>query len=49
MKLATNEQTDKAIAAVRNGLGTKEQEEIASRAAKTVGERGNRARDAFQK
>jgi hypothetical protein len=47
--MATNEQTDKAITAVRNGVATREQEEIAARAAKTVGERGNKARDAFNK
>lgn len=46
--MATKEQTDKAITAVRNGVADREQEAIAARAAKTVGERGNQARDAFK-
>lgn len=46
--MATNEQTDKAITAVKAGVADDDQIEIAKRAAKTVGERGNRARDAFK-
>lgn len=46
--MATNEQTDQAITAVKNGQATSQQEEIARRAAQTVGERGRRAKEAFQ-
>jgi hypothetical protein len=46
--VATDQQTDQAITAVRNNQATKDQEEIARRAAQQAGSRGNRARDAFK-
>lgn len=46
--MATKEQTDKAITAVRNGQASREQQEIAARAAKQAGSVGNRAREAFE-
>lgn len=46
--MATNEQTDKAITAVKNGVASRDQQEIAKRAAKQEGQRGTRAKDAFQ-
>ena len=49
MTLATKDQTDKAITAVKNGVASKDQEEIASRAAKQSGSTGIAARDAFRK
>lgn len=49
MNVASKEETDKAITAVKHGLASKEQEHIAARAAHSVGERGNRAREAFRK
>ena len=46
--MATTEQTDQAITAVRNGQASREQQEIAKRAAQQAGSRGNRAREAFR-
>lgn len=46
--MATDQETKQAIAAVRNNMATREQEEIAARAAKQAGSTGNRAREAFQ-
>ncbi len=39
---------DRAIQAVRNGQATREQEEMARKAAQQAGSRGNEARNAFQ-
>lgn len=46
--MATSEQRDKAIVAVRNGVASRDQERIAAEAAKQAGSAGNRARDAFK-
>ncbi len=46
--MATNEQTKAAIVAVKNGVASKSQEEIAARAAKQAGSVGNTAREAFK-
>ena len=46
--LATTEQTKQAITAVKNGVASKQQQEIARRAAQQAGSMGNRARDAFK-
>lgn len=46
--MATTEQTKQAITAVKNGVASKQQEEIAKRAAKQAGSMGNRAREAFR-
>ncbi len=46
--MATKQQTDAAITAVRNGQATREQQQIAARAANQAGSTGNRAREAFQ-
>lgn len=47
--IATKEQADQAVIAVKNGNATREQQQIAEREAKQAGSRGNAARDAFQK
>lgn len=39
---------DRAITAVRNGVATSEQQNMAAQAAKQAGSQGNRARDAFK-
>lgn len=46
--MATKEQTQAAITAVKNGQASREQEEIARRAAQQAGSTGNQARDAFR-
>lgn len=46
--MATREQADAAVAAVRKGVANKEQERIAAGEASQAGSRGNAARDAFQ-
>lgn len=48
IQLATKEQTDQAITAVANGQASREQQDIAKRAASQAGSTGNRAREAFK-
>ena len=46
--MATDDQLRQAIAAVRNGVATREQEQLAAKAAKQAGSTGNEARAAFK-
>lgn len=46
--MATKDETEAAITAVKNGQASKEQQEIARRAAQQAGSMGNQARDAFR-
>lgn len=46
--MATTEQTKAAIRAVKNGQASREQEDIARRAAQQAGSTGNDARAAFR-
>ncbi len=46
--MATKEQADKAVTAVRNGVATRDQQELARREAQQAGPRGNAARAAFK-
>lgn len=48
VQVATSEEVEAAITAVRNGVATRNQEELVRRAAKQAGSVGNRARDAFK-
>jgi hypothetical protein len=48
INVATKEQRDAAIVAVRNGVADRRQEEIAAAAAKQAGAVGNTAREAFK-
>lgn len=46
--MATTEETRQAIMAVSNGQASREQQEIARRAAQQAGSMGNSAREAFK-
>lgn len=46
--MATDQEVDSAIIAVRNHVATRDQEELVRRAAQQVGSRGNRAREALR-
>ena len=46
--MATSEEVETAIIAVRNGVATRNQEELVRRAAQQAGSTGNRAREAFK-
>jgi|GEM_PF-3108455 hypothetical protein len=46
--MATKDQVNSAITAVKNGVATPQQEKWAADAAKQAGSTGNRAREAFK-
>lgn len=48
IQLATKDEYDRAITAVRNGQADKRQQDLAAAAAKNAGSWGQTARDAFK-